>query len=189
MWESKQAEKQRCHMRMHFSIWNGLFLIYKETKKRLNSNIEANSNQLCHSDACDNSKYSTLLCTVILLRAKILADKCRKCHRHTGNWEKCKSLKLTICTNTGHCKWSKWIDIFLNNDISNTDNRILNTCRKTLCYYLMHHRTIIVKLFKIKTCNSLHFTHTINAHYCTYTLRNDCCRCCTAYTPVEHSNK
>ena len=93
-----------------------------------------------------NSEERSLLRAIILFRSQVLTDKSRKRQHHRGNRDKDKAFDLGMSAGPCHGEFTERINIRLDDNVADADNRVLNAGRKPLLNYLLHHLRIPLNL-------------------------------------------
>ena len=127
MWICQQTVKQRSRSRSFCSKQNDFRRPVESGCKDWCCNKNHNPDQLGQNHCTRNPKPCSLFRTFIVFCPQILSHKSSKCHRKTCDRQKSKSFDLGISSTSCHCHLSKRIDIGLNYNICDGNDRVLDS--------------------------------------------------------------
>ena len=135
----QQAVEQRNGSRLLRAEGDDLRSRRKNRNQLRREDIHAHADQLRQRDGDQNAEARALLRTIILHRSEILAGVGSQSHRKARDWQESKALQLGIRAVSGHGQLAERVDIALQNDVRQTDDRVLHAGRQTIAHHLPQH--------------------------------------------------
>ena len=121
---------------------NHLWIIIKSGYQYRSKPVDQKAHEFSGDDGTQNTETGSLLGTVILAGAQILADEGGHGHGEAGDWQKAEALDFGISPAPGHGHFPKTVDISLHNYIGNGYNGILETGRQAVLDDLLQEKEI-----------------------------------------------
>jgi len=142
MGECEEEIKQRSSPCLKGAVFDDLSGVVEESYKLRGKAVINDSNKLSKHHGGNDAEPCADLCTFMLARTEILADKGGDRHVEAGYRKECKAFDLGVRAVSGRCKLSEGVDICLNDDVGESDHGVLHTRRQTVAYYLTEHISV-----------------------------------------------
>ena len=185
----QQKVKRRNDVNVDQPIGDRFVHIHEKPKRIGRPQKQDHADQLRRQHTGKDPEKRASLRPAILLRPQILSDKGGQRHGHTGNGQKNKALDLGISAVPGHGKSAKSIDVGLDREIADADNRILDPGRQALRQNLADHRRVPFQFPKIQAGIVREPAHTYDAQYSAQPLRQYGGKGRAAHAPVKSGHK
>lgn len=169
---------------------HNLRITVKSSDKNRRDKINKDSDALCHDKAAPNAKAGSFFCPVVFSGSQVLADKGGQSHGEAGDRKKAEAFYLGVCAASGYRQVSKTVDIGLDDYIGQRDDRILKTGRKSVADDLAEHKRIQMDFADMYPVFFRAFSgKPVKAEKCADKLGDNGCRCSSAHTHMEASDK